>query len=360
MDLSPEEISYEEAHIHDNRAYQQNIPVAIFGLLAFICVVLRPVCRRLSGTLLGLDDWLIIASMFCGIGLIITTCLTTTYGVGRHIIAVQPEDLVKFAKVNFASELLYAPTLALAKLSILALYARIFTTNNRSFAFAIYAVAVWIVLWFIGSYLSIFLECRPISSYWTSGCQLSFETSVATSVLNIISDVMVVALPSWHIWRLQMSTQQKVGVAALLGLGALATAMSIARIAILSAESHQNSPDITYIFVNVYVFTVCEPMIAIICACLPILQKPLRKSQRSILSLSVLRSLLRSDREKSAVSDSRGTWPTVADDQGAAGREYDLEKASTGTTARSPSRDKDMGDHELDDMHLPIVERPVV
>ncbi|KAL9066893.1 MAG: hypothetical protein Q9157_006985 [Trypethelium eluteriae] len=150
MDLSPEEISYEEAHIHDNRAYQQNIPVAIFGLLAFICVVLRPVCRRLSGTLLGLDDWLIIASM------------------------------------------------------------------------------------------------------------------------------------------------------------------------------------------------------------------PLRKSQRSILSLSVLRSLLRSDREKSAVSDSRGTWPTVADDQGAAGREYDLEKASTGTTARSPSRDKDMGDHELDDMHLPIVERPVV
>lgn len=63
MSLSPEEIAYEESHIHDNRAYQLIVPIAIFGFVAFVCVVLRPIARRSSHMSLGLDDFLILASM---------------------------------------------------------------------------------------------------------------------------------------------------------------------------------------------------------------------------------------------------------------------------------------------------------
>ena len=76
MSLSPEEIAYEEAHIHDNRAYQQIIPLAIFGLLAFASVVLRFIARRSKGVPLGLDDWLIVAAIFFGIGLVVSTGLS--------------------------------------------------------------------------------------------------------------------------------------------------------------------------------------------------------------------------------------------------------------------------------------------
>ena len=131
------------------------------------------------------------------------------------------EEKAYLSQVNFAVTLFYPPTLVLAKLSILALYARIFTMKTRLFAIAVYTVAVWIILWFIGSYLSILLECRPVSSYWTSGCELKYRTTLVTSVLNIMSDLMVLALPSWHIWKLQISMRQKVGVAMLLGLGVM-------------------------------------------------------------------------------------------------------------------------------------------
>lgn len=63
MSMSVQDVTYEEAHIHDNRAYQLVVPLAIFGFVAFSCVVLRPVARRLSGAFLWLDDWLILASM---------------------------------------------------------------------------------------------------------------------------------------------------------------------------------------------------------------------------------------------------------------------------------------------------------
>ena len=63
MSLSPQDLDYEEAHVHDNHAYQLIVPLAIFGFIAFSCVILRPVARHLSGTFLWLDDWLIIASM---------------------------------------------------------------------------------------------------------------------------------------------------------------------------------------------------------------------------------------------------------------------------------------------------------
>jgi hypothetical protein len=67
----PEEVAYEMAHINDNRGYQQTVPIAIFGVIAFVCVAMRPIARRTNKVLLGLDDWLIIAAM-------VRSCLTAT------------------------------------------------------------------------------------------------------------------------------------------------------------------------------------------------------------------------------------------------------------------------------------------
>ena len=63
MSLSQEEIAYEEAHINQDRAYQQIVPIAIFGFLAFVCVIFRIAGRKIGRIALGLDDYLIIASM---------------------------------------------------------------------------------------------------------------------------------------------------------------------------------------------------------------------------------------------------------------------------------------------------------
>lgn len=93
--------------------------------------------------------------------------------------------------------------------------------TNKVFRIAVYAIAVWIILWFIGLYLDIFLACRPISSYWKADCAPSYTTSILTSVTNIISDVALLILPQPQIWALQMPLKRKLSVSLLMLLGVL-------------------------------------------------------------------------------------------------------------------------------------------
>ena len=61
--LSPQQIAYEAAHIHESRAPALLVPLIIFELIALACVVGRVWARRRSRTPLGLDDYLIVAAM---------------------------------------------------------------------------------------------------------------------------------------------------------------------------------------------------------------------------------------------------------------------------------------------------------
>jgi hypothetical protein len=124
-------------------------------------------------------------------------------------------------QVNFALEICYVPCLALAKLSILSLYARIFRTENKSFKIAVYLIGAWIILWAVGVYLEIFLSCRPIETYWTEFCSPTYTTSVTTGVLNIISDVALLILPQPFIWRLHMKSNRKIGLSVVMMMGVL-------------------------------------------------------------------------------------------------------------------------------------------
>jgi hypothetical protein len=131
------------------------------------------------------------------------------------------DDLIHFGKTNFALQLFYAPCLALAKLSILALYHRIFRISGKAFNWAIYGVAVWIILWFIGVYLAILLGCHPIHTYWTASCAPTYTTSITTSVTNIISDIAVLLLPQAQVWGLQMPIRKKIGLSIVFLMGLL-------------------------------------------------------------------------------------------------------------------------------------------
>lgn len=61
--LSPTEIEYELAHIHDNRAPDLVISAAICIVLAITAVVLRLLARRLSKVRILADDYMIIFAL---------------------------------------------------------------------------------------------------------------------------------------------------------------------------------------------------------------------------------------------------------------------------------------------------------
>jgi hypothetical protein len=121
--------------------------------------------------------------------------------------------------------------------------------------------------------------------------------------------------------------------------------MSIARIPILRAGNQGGSPDLTYNLVMTYVFTVLEPMLAIICACLPVMQGLFIKGMASGFGMSSLRSLLRSNKGDST-QGSKQNWSKIQ----ASGVSASTNVSTKSVDAHSmevPLRDEEQGYYEM-------------
>jgi uncharacterized membrane protein len=161
-----------------------------------------------------------------------------TYGVGRHLLTISADDFVKFGRVscspdtpkhfsksiyqvNAALQTAYPFTIAFARLSILALYHRLFSKVSRIFAYTVWACVAYNVCWLIGVVLVVYLECHPVSTLWTGQCIPPFRTTLSTSVTNIIGDAMVLILPQPMLWKLKLSVGRKLGISTIMMLGLL-------------------------------------------------------------------------------------------------------------------------------------------
>ena len=67
--------------------------------------------------------------------------------------------------------------------------------------------------------------CVPRSKLWTptepGHCINNEEVFVAGGTINVVSDFTILLLPIVEVWRLQMSTQRKLGVSAVFATGLL-------------------------------------------------------------------------------------------------------------------------------------------
>jgi len=295
---SPQDIQYQTSHASDNIGYQIIIPVAIWLALALVTYAARIYARATTKIGFGSDDWLLGAATFFAIGLSTVTFIQTQYGVGRHLLTLSKDDLVTIGKLSFALEFVYTPCLALGKLGVCSLYLRIFTQAGTWFKWAMYGTIVWIILWMIGTYLATFLVCVPAEKIWTENCAPTKAVTVATGVVNIISDFALLLLPQFIIWTLHMPLRRKLLVSVLLALGAFATAISIARIPLIEQSATEGVTDITYGLVVTDVLTVLEPLTVIICANLPPTQSLWVRFVGSGIGLSGIRSILRGRRSK--------------------------------------------------------------
>ena len=108
------------------------------------------------------------------------------------------------------------------KVSILHFYITIFG-SNKSFRYITYATMALPISFGVGNTLMAFLICRPFAKNWDpllpGVCGSDIDSVLATSVINLSIDVIIVILPMPILWRLQMATSRKVALTFLFGLG---------------------------------------------------------------------------------------------------------------------------------------------
>lgn len=106
-------------------------------------------------------------------------------------------------------------SVALPKISILCLYLRIFVKRGTRIACYV-LIGVITANWIAFSIADIF-QCTPVAYQWDKSiahgtCFNDTLFSRASSVPNIITDVVMLVLPIPVLWRLQTSTVRKLGL----------------------------------------------------------------------------------------------------------------------------------------------------
>ena len=207
-----------------SRAHQIIATTIVCSLLSTFCVASRIYTRSRTKSAISWDDYFALVTLpFC-IAYGILLGIATRYGLGFHAWDVPGDLIQQFQKWILIAPCIYFPGLLGYKMSILCLYLRIFNVN-RSFRYC-----TWAVMFITSGYLfsnlwaQIFI-CRPIAKYWRPDlpghCTLEPKSDYGYGSLNFITDLLILVLPLPMVWRLKLSSRDKLGVSVTFVIGSM-------------------------------------------------------------------------------------------------------------------------------------------
>ncbi|KAB8079736.1 integral membrane PTH11-like protein [Aspergillus leporis] len=255
------------------------VPIAILVM----STVLR-LWVKITQDRLHLDDYLItlasalevaysVTMLVCGVG----------HGFGKHTKPLDTHDLEIFLKGDYIASHLYNVGLAAIKLGILALYYRIFPV--RWFSRTVIGCAIFVCVWITTIEVFMGALCRPLRAFWDLSikgyCFNSTALSYYVNTSNMITDLVLFALPIPVILRVRTTRNKKIALVAIFSIGFITCGISAARLAYVVA---QGSADITWEGVPLGVLSAFESLGAILCANLPIIYRLFRTAAQKITS----------------------------------------------------------------------------
>ncbi|KAI9929526.1 hypothetical protein MW887_000999 [Aspergillus wentii] len=257
---------------YEENRYWKNVLtiVPIVGAaLATVAYGLRLYSRRFTTGGLKIEDLLM------GIGLVISYCATafvvdTAFnGVGLSVKSL-PHDERQRIQFKF-----WAPSMAFIKISIILFLKRLLGTL-RPYTIISYCLIVFITLWAIAALLVNIFQCKPVQYYYNKdiaghcmpGQRQFFQ---AMGSIALVEDVIVLCLPIPVVWKLQITSRQKIAITIVFSLGGLVCIFSLMR---LIEFRNFVVTDLASSSAKESVWTCLEIDIAIICGSLP-LMKPL-------------------------------------------------------------------------------------
>jgi len=133
--------------------------------------------------------------------------------------------LTCYEQMLYSQQPIYPLVQGCIKISAILLYHRIFLPGQR-WPLSLLIIAGTIIAWvFVAAFLGVF-QCWPISAYWNpeesnAKCINGYDYFVGISVVDLVTDVLVVVWPWRTLWRLQMPISRKIKLIILFSLALL-------------------------------------------------------------------------------------------------------------------------------------------
>ncbi|KAK2797342.1 hypothetical protein FQN50_009237 [Emmonsiellopsis sp. PD_5] len=206
-------------------SHQLSYPSLVLSIVTPLFVAARFVGRLYFSGRIGPDDWAILAALAFAEVVSIQMIIVCGLAFGKHTDDVPPLVVARTLKIYFVAQILYKVNIGLTKISILLLYRRIFI---RQWFLATCSILTGIVIAFTTAtvFASIF-QCTPI--------EYAFKTKLpgggtcinltafwyANATFNILSDLVLIALPVPVISTLQLPRKSKIALCGIFAVGIL-------------------------------------------------------------------------------------------------------------------------------------------
>ncbi|KAI1428742.1 hypothetical protein F5Y12DRAFT_629300 [Xylaria sp. FL1777] len=258
-----------------NAFYALPIPLEIISTLYRLTVKVGP---RSDGHL-GYDDYLIVWATITAVAECIAGLVYgPPHGLGRHVQTLNPESVSRYLQGDYIFSHFYDFAIASTKLSILALYHRIFVTTK--IRIAVWITAGLVFAWLIEMEVILGLGCQPIQGWWdakvaaTAKCVDKVAFTYSTNILNLIFDLWIFSMPIPIIMKLQGTKSRRIALCCLFSIGLGVCGLSIARLSVVFSAG---SGDVTWEEVPLGILSALEPCGAILCANLPVIYRELTR-----------------------------------------------------------------------------------
>ncbi|CDM30642.1 hypothetical protein DTO013E5_2422 [Penicillium roqueforti] len=295
---------------HDNLRHVVVTSTCFAFILSTTAVGFRIISRKINGSGLFVDDWLIIIALIFEYGISIAGVVLLYNGLGTHIVEISPEQLVIYLKTLFTGSILYTGCIASIKLSILMLYRRLFPVKSMKYAVSI--VSLIVILWAACGILAGCFICIPTEKLWhpmlPGGCMNLSKFYYGLQVPNIATDAIILLMPMHIVWNLPISKVQKLGLSGIFILGVLTLIFDIIRLVVLIQLSTQGE-DITYNQVPASVWTCIEPAVGIVAACLSNMRPLFKVIHTKVWSRLSSRYATHTNNPSDSQINEKGVWP---------------------------------------------------
>lgn len=224
------------------------------------------------------DDWLMFAA-------VIFSCLTTAlvimatqmYGWNIHVWDATIALMQNGRKASMAAQALFVLASSFVKMSILVSYFRI-APEKSVFRKLVWGTLAIVVAAFVTFFVALWLQCIPISSYWTlfsakSDCIPEGPPLIVQSTFNVVTDFLIYALPIPTLFSLSLPMNQRIGLIILFSVGGVIVVAGSFRAYWVHYVLYETY-DATWYGYEIWLWTAIETNVGVICGCIPSL-KPL-------------------------------------------------------------------------------------
>ncbi|KAF6233946.1 hypothetical protein HO173_007776 [Letharia columbiana] len=272
---------YVGVNLDANDGPQMNAVAIIFIILSFTTLVLRLFSRLHTKVSIGMDDELIVVAAVLSWGYTATVIFEVEHNYyGQHIGKSDTHHLEEFNKGLYGLAIVYPLALTFSKLSLLALYWRIFRVTNARRPLQI--VAALNIGWMIAAFIVGIFSCTPIRGFWDatikSRCIQYPQFFTSNESFTIILDLVVLLMPVYFISHLQRSVSQRISISSTFLLGLVVTVVSAVRLWQLVLAQRKPGFDPTFNETPAALWAIVELNLWIIVASIPALRPLITKT----------------------------------------------------------------------------------